>query len=221
MLMATGAFGNTTFLGYPIAQSILPHSFPSAVILDQFGMVLPMFIVLPVIGGVLGAAGNGTPADALRRFARNPIFLALVAALVARLLPIPTGTAANPAAIALGEIASRTLGYLAQATTPLVLLALGAALRPRAAAGSARLLVLPCLLKLVVCPLAMWAACAAFGLAGDPLRVGVLQASMPTSVLCSLLCVQYEMDGALAGGMVFAATALSLLTIPLVQALLR
>ena len=223
MLMATSAFGNTTFLGYPIALSVLPRLFPSAVLLDQFGMVLVMFLVTPLIGSVLGAGAEagGAPRDAIRRFGRNPIFLSVVAALIARSLPLPLPFTTNPAVASLGQIALRTLGYLAQATTPLVLLALGAALQPRAALGASRLLLLPCVLKLLLCPLLMWVACRALGLGGDTLRIGVLQASMPTSVLCSLLCAQYEMEGTLAGGVVFAATALSLVTIPLLQTILH
>ncbi len=111
--------------------------------------------------------------------------------------------------------------YLSQGTTPLILLAVGVALQPRAALAAPGAALLPCLLKLVVCPLAMWGACRLLGFHGDLLRVGVLQAAMPTSVLASVLCAHNDMEGALAVGVVFLTTTLSFLSLPLMLSLLH
>jgi predicted permease len=44
---------------------------------------------------------------------------------------------------------------------------------------------------------------------------------MPTGVLASVLCAQNEMEGPVAGGVVFATTLLSAITIPLALSVLR
>ena len=229
MLLMVACFGNTAFLGYPVCRAVVPGVFASAVVIDQFGMTLPMLLTAGILGGVFGASdraekgeqGGGAFGPAVRRWVRSPIFLAAALALVVRWVPWPTTLVLSRPAIVLGTMVAQTLDYLSKATTPVALLAMGAMLQPRAATKASRLLLVPCAFKLMVCPLLMWAFCRLFGLHGDMLRVGVLEASMPTSVTCSLLCAQYAMEGELAGGAVFAATVLSIASIPLLQALVR
>lgn len=120
-----------------------------------------------------------------------------------------------------GGVLSQCLSYLSQGTTPLILLSLGVSLQPRTALSAPGAALLPCLLKLILCPLAMWGSCRLLGLHGDLLQVGVLQASMPTSVLASVLCAQNDMEGPLAVGVVFLTTVLSLVSVPLMLSLLH
>ena len=219
MLLLVGVFGNTAFLGYPITLSLMPQEFPATVLLDEFGCVIVLYLLSALIGGAFGS-GGGDRREALLRFARSPLFLAVMAGLAARLVPWPSAVHANPGIHALGGILIQCLSYLSLGTTPLILLALGVALQPRAALAAPRAALLPCALKLILCPLLMWTVCRVFGLHGGALRVGVLQAAMPTSVLASVLCAQYDLEGSLAVGVVFLTTALSLLTLPLVLSLL-
>ncbi len=219
-LMIVGVFGNTAFLGYPITLSLLPREFPATVLLDEFGCVVALYLIAALIGGAFGSHG-GDWRGAMQRFARSSLFLSMAAGLVVRLLPWPHGLSALPAFSGLGGVLCQCLSYLSQGTTPLILLSVGVSLQPRAALDAPGAALLPCLLKLIVCPLAMCGACHLLGLHGDLLRVGVLQASMPTSVLASVLCAQNDMEGALAGGVVFLTTVLSLVTVPLMLSLLH
>jgi predicted permease len=222
MLIMTGTFGNTAFLGYPIVTALLPKELTAAVLMDQFGMTLPMLLAAGVLGGIFGAKSGQARrpiGPVLRRFLRSTPFLAVVIALALREIPWPESVRTAPAVLAIGGVLAKSLQFLAVATTPIALLSLGASLQPRATLASWRLLAVPCALKLVACPLLMGGFCRLMGLHGPALSVGVLQASMSTSVVCSVLCVQYEMDGPRAGGAVFATTALSLITIPVLRAL--
>ena len=240
MLLMVACFGNTAFLGYPVSRAVVPDVFASAVVIDQFGMTLPMLLTAGVLGGIFGArdrgdtgstgdinhagardARGGTFGPAVQRWIRSPIFLAAALAVVVRWVPWPPALTGARGTVVLASMVGQTLDYLAKATTPVALLAMGALLQPRAATAAGRLLLVPCAFKLVVCPLLMWMVCRLLGLHGDLLRVGVLEASMPTSITCSLLCAQYAMEGGLAGGAVFAATALSLVSISLLQSLIR
>jgi predicted permease len=219
-LMIVGVFGNTAFLGYPITLALLPGQFPAAVLLDEFGAVIVLYLCGAVIGSAFGSHG-GDWRGATLRFARSPLFLSVMAGLAARLLPWPHALSALPGVQAIGGALSQCLVYLSQGTTPLILLAVGVALQPRAALAAPGAALLPCLLKLVVCPLAMWGACRLLGFHGDLLRVGILQAAMPTSVLASVLCAHNDMEGALAVGVVFLTTTLSFLSLPLMLSLLH
>ena len=219
-LLLVGVFGNTAFLGYPIVLSLLPGEFPPAVLLDEFGCVIVLYLSGALVGGAFGSQG-GDWRGAMRRFARSPLFLSLAAALAMRLVPWPPGLAALPGLRVIGGVLAHCLAYLSQGTTPLILLTLGVSLQPRTALAAPGAAGLPCLLKLIVCPLAMWGACRLLGLHGDLLRVGVLQAAMPTSVLASVLCAQNDMEGPLAVGVVFLTTTLSLVSLPVLLSLLR
>ena len=219
-LLIVGVFGNTAFLGYPVTLSLLPGHFPQTVLLDEFGCVLPLYVSGALIGGAFGSQGGDWRA-AMLRFARSPLFVSVVAALAVRLMPWPHAITALPGAAAAGSVFSHCLSYLAQGTTPLILLSVGVSLQPRAALDAPHASLLPCLLKLVVCPVSMWGACHLLGLHGEMLRVGVLQASMPTSVLASVLCAHNDMEGPLAVGVVFLTTTLCLVSLPLMLTFLH
>ena len=121
----------------------------------------------------------------------------------------------------LGAILLQCLGYLGQGTTPLVLLALGVALRPGAALKQPAALGLACGSKLLLCPLLVWALCRGFGVGGEVRADTILETAMPTAVLASVLCGQNDMEGDFAVGVVFVATVLSALTVPLLLSVLR
>ncbi len=222
-LMMTGAHGNTGFLGYPMTLALLPSFFPQAILVDQFGMTIAMYIAAALLGARLGHSSGkkGAARASVGRFFRSPLFLSVVVGVGLRLLPAPAGLSHWPALRALGAALSQCLTYLGQGTTPVVLLALGVALRP----GAARLHVSPllaaCMVKLVACPVAMWAACRALGLHGGLLSVGVLMAAMPTAVMASVLSAENDLAGDYAVSVVFAATVLSAATVPLLLSVLR
>lgn len=222
-LMLTGAFGNTGFLGYPIVLALLPHEFPVAILLDQFGMSILLYLLTPLLGGLFGPAPArpGETRQAILRFLRSPLLLSVVVGMLIRLVPWPAALTHAPAARAAGGALMQCLGYLGQGTTPVVLLALGVALRPGAARAYVTPLALACALKLLACPLAMWVFARALGLHGDLLSVCILLSAMPTSVMASVLSGQHDLAGDYAVGVVFVSTVLSALTVPLMLSVLR
>jgi malate permease and related proteins len=222
MMVMVGAFGNTAFLGYPISRALLPKMFPTAVMLDEFGMMIVMYITGAILVGAFGNPnhGSGSTKAAIAKFLRGPLFLSIVMAMIVRAVPWPHAFSNPSFKIAAGMVVT-TLSYLAQGTTPLILLAVGASLRPKAALANPRSIILPSVLKLIVCPAAMFGFCYLAGIHGDALKVGTLQAAMPTGVLASVLCSQGNMDGSAAVGTVFATTVFSVITITIVMCLLH
>lgn len=222
-LLITGAFGNTGFLGYPIVLALLPREFPVAILMDQFGMTILLYLLAPLVGGWFGPAPArpGETRQAVLRFLRSPLFLSVIVGVLIRLVPWPAALIHSPSAGAIGGTVMQCLNYLGQGTTPIVLLALGVALRPGAARAYVKPLALACALKLIVCPLAMWVISRALGLHGDLLTVGILMSAMPTAVMASVLSGQHDLAGDYAVGVVFISTVLSAASIPLLLSVLH
>lgn len=222
-LLIIAAFGNTGFLGYPITLALLPRQFPVAILIDQFGMTIAMYLLAVVIGAVYGVRHGETreTLPAILKFLRGPMLVSLTLGLVLRLAPWPDALIHAHAARALGAVLWQCLGYLGAGTTPVVLLALGVALRPSAARSYAAPMAAACALKLIACPLLMWCVCRALHLHGELLTVGVLQAAMPTAVMASVLCAEHDLAGDFAVGVVFVGTAVSAVSVPVLLSVLR
>lgn len=219
--MLAGVFGNTAFLGYPIAQTLLPRQFPAAVMLDEFGMMIFLYPTAAALGAWFMARDQRQESlgAALRRVLRGPLFLAIISGIILRALPLPEALTRQAWAQALGGVAMQILTYLGQATTAVVLLALGIALEPRARASHPGALWIACGMKLLLCPALMAALCRLAGVGGELRLAAILQASMPTAVLAAVLARQHGLDARFAVRVVFITTALSAVTIPLVMAL--
>jgi len=223
-VLLVGVFGNTGFIGYPLTLALLPKQFPTTILLDQFGMTIPMYLGAALLGAQFGGgAGTGTGGRraAIVRFLRSPIFVSAILGLSLRLVPIPPALAAVPFLREMGGVLGKCLEYLGQGTTPVVLLALGVALRPGAAGGQAGPMALACGCKLLVSPLVMWGLCHALGVGGETRMDSVLSAAMPAAVMASVLAGQNDMEGDFAVGVVFVSTVLSAVTIPLLLTVLR
>jgi len=217
--LMVGVFGNTSFIGYPLTLALFPKQFPTTILLDQFGMTLPMYVTAALVGARMG--GGGGHGAAIGRFFRSPIFASAMLGLFLHSLPTLPLLASVPLLHRIGLILMQCLGYLDQGTTPLVLLALGVALQPGAAFKQPYALLLACGAKLLLCPLLVWLLCRAFGVSGEVRADTLLETAMPTAVLASVLSGQNDMEGDFAVGVVFTATVLSALTIPLLLTFLR
>ena len=218
-LLLVGVFGNTGFIGYPLTLALFPKQFPAAILMDQFAMSLPMYLFAAVIGGRLGSGGGH--GAALGRFFRSPIFWGAIVGLALHSVSLPQALAHSPFLNKLGTITMQCLGYLGQGTTPLVLLALGVALRPGAALKQPLALGLACAVKLLLSPLFVWEVCRVLSVSGEVQAETILQASMPSAVMASVLAGQNELESDFAVGVVLAATVLSAATAPLLLTVLR
>ena len=141
----------------------------------------------------------------LRTIARNPLILACLVGIVLALtgwgLPFGTG---------------RFLELIAQASLPLGLFCVGAALQPTtlhrdgltlAATGALRLLLMPLLAALIA---------RAFGLSGIEALVLVVFSAIPTAPSSYVLTQQMNGDGKLMAGIVTSQTIAAIATIALI-----
>lgn len=162
-------------------------------------------------GGVfLAASGKRSVADALAGVAKIPAVYGAAAALLTLSLGIRL-----PATV----MAPVTL--LSDAAVPMMILVLGMQLeraswpeRPGAVAAAV-------LVSLVLTPLMALGIAHLVGLQGDALRAGVLQTSMPTAVITTILAVEFDVLPDFVTSVVFVGTLLSPLTVTLMIAYLQ
>ncbi|OGO14443.1 MAG: hypothetical protein A2Y93_14210 [Chloroflexi bacterium RBG_13_68_17] len=115
---------------------------------------------------------------------------------------------------------SRPIDLLASAAIPLMLLQLGMQLSRSVRPVRWTPLVAAALLRLIVPAILAWLLAPAFGLSGVARRAGILEASMPTALLSSIIATEFDTDADFVGNAVLLTTLLSPLTLtPLLMVL--
>jgi len=159
-------------------------------------------IVTYTLGVMVASLGRASLADSLRGLLKIPVVyvvpLALVFITLDWELPLPL---------------SRSVALLSDAAIPGMLLVLGLQLQKVQRTRNARALLLAGGMRLLggmgmgllLAPL--------FGLQGMAYNAGVLESSMPTAVLSTILATEYEAEPAFVTAAVFATTLLSPLTL--------
>jgi len=202
--MIAAALGNTGYIGYPITQAVLGSArLPEAIFYDVFGTVGALVFV-----GLLVAQHYGDNEEArvnpLRELLTFPAVIALALALVLRPVPIP-------------NLVSDGLTLLANMVSPLIMLSVGLSLRFRTLGRSAAVLGLLGGLRLLVAPaIALGVGTAVLG-QGAALQVAVLEAGMPSMMLTLVVGERFGLDTDFIASAIFITTAVSALTLPLVQ----
>lgn len=198
---------NSGNMGLPIALFAFGQAgFERATVL-----FLASFVGMYAVGPAVYSLGRGgmSPLDAVKDILRLPAIWATVLGVTLRLLHIPVP-----------EGLTRGVSLLAQATLPMVLLALGlhlgAAGRPRMDAR----LWLASGARLIGGPVIALGVGRVLGLDAQNLAVLVLSASMPTAVNALLIAREYDADVETVAGVATLSTLLSVVTIAGVVTLL-
>lgn len=208
-LVLACAFGNVTYLGLPVLQGV----FPGAPLDAAKVAVLCEVTVAPlnlVVGSLLamrfGDQGGGL-GQSLRQLLRLPPLWALAAALACNLLRVPVP-----------EFALHAAGVLGNAVSGLMVLSLGMALRAQRLAHPGLLLAAGGI-KLLLCPLVVFAAASALALRAPYLEAVTLEGAMPTQLLTLVIADRYRLDGKLLAQAILLNTVAAFVAIPLVRTL--
>jgi hypothetical protein len=140
---------------------------------------------------------------------QNPLIIACAA-----------GITINLTGIGFHGIISETLNIFGRASLPLGLLALGAGLDISAARNAGKLIILNCSIKLVVMPLCMLTAAQILELDHMALAITVLFAALPGSPNAYILARQLGGDHLLMANIVTVQVISSMITLPIVAALI-
>lgn len=200
--------GNTSFMGYPMMQALHgKEGLTLAVVADQLGC-FPLLASAGVAVASLYAGRTSEPTVIVRRILTFPAFLALVVGAVVGVLggwPAVVDDVLSPIGATLTPLALFSVGlqfkfHLGERQMPALLAGLG--------------------WKLLLAPLVAWGLGVATGVGGLTLTVGVLQAAMAPMISAAILADEYELEPSLANTILGAGIVLSLITIPLGNALL-
>lgn len=204
------ALGNTGYLGYPIVSALLgTSSLPAAVFYDVFGTVAVLFTI-----GLAVAARYGEHEgriDIVKELFTFPAMIALIVALAYRLVPWPA---------AVSTTVMSWLGLAASMATPLIMISLGVSLDFSAFRGSYRSIGAATGIKLLLVPALAVAVASILGDRGG-VRLLALQAGMPSVMLSLVVGQRFKLDTAFIAAAILATTVGCLVTIPIVQLLLR
>ncbi len=191
-----------TYLGLAITASLAgTEGLERAAVLLAVGV--PLVNVLSIIA-LSEASVLRHPLPLLKTMARNPLILGCVVGIALALAEtgLPFGS-------------KRVLEFLAQASLPLGLLCVGAALQPKAIRSDVAALAGPSLLRLMAMPALGAGVAMIFGLDGVEALVLVVFMAIPTAPTAYVLTRQLGGDGTLMAGLVTLQTLAAVLTIPL------
>jgi predicted permease len=212
MAISTG-FSNSVQLGIPLVLAGFGDAglVPLTIIISVHSLVLLSLTTVVVEAGRGHAGGALHMAEATAvAIAGNPVILSIVAGFLWRLtgLEVP-----GP----LGHL----IDLLAAAATPAALFSLGATLAGFRLAGNLRESLVVVAIKLLVLPTLVWLlATRAFHLGSLDTTVATLCAALPTGANAFILAQRYNLYVARAASSVLISTALSVLTLGALLAVL-
>lgn len=203
-LTLLGGFGNTSFVGLPMIETLHGHEgLGLGLLIDQLGSYLALSTLGVGAASLYAAEGPVSPRAMLRRVATFPPFVALVAALV--LMPLP-----------FSPVVSQSLARIGDTLAPLALLSMGLQLRFDALREHRRLLLFGLGYKLLVCP-ALVVALLWLSDAGSTMisRVSVIEAAMPPMIGAAVVASQANLAPRLVSMMIGLGLPLGLCTAPM------
>lgn len=203
--MMIAAFGNVGNFGLPIAQ----FAEGNAALLPATVFFLANLVFAFVVCITLANMGRGNLASALGRVLKTPGLIAVAPAL-----------AVNAAGITLPPVVNRAAELLATALVPVMLIALGVQFAHYGLPPVNADMVIGASIRLISGPLLAFALAGIFGLSGLERNVGILQASMPAAVLVSIIAMESRLLPEYVTATVLFSNLASILTLPVVLALL-
>jgi malate permease and related proteins len=167
-------------------------------------------ILVYTLGTLIASGFKGGWRGALKHLLTLPQVYALIAVFVIRATgwQVPTPI-------------MEALRLPAQATIPLMLLLLGMQLAKASVGEYWKAASAGTVLRLVIAPLVAVGFAALLNLSGPARQAGILEASMPTAVISTLIANEYEAEPQLVTGTVLLSTLLSPISLSIIIALLQ
>ena len=201
----SGYRGSQALLGLALLQNIYGSSAtggPLALVLigavPLYNVAAVLLLTLLTPGGHLD---RKTVGKALRGIATNPIILGIAAGLVWSLLRLPQPV-----------ILQRAVSSLAATATPLGLLALGASIDPKKAAGCWKPTLIASLFKLVLFVALFLPLAVKLGYRGETLTALLIMLGSPATVSCFSMARSMGHEGVLSASAVMLTTVCSAFT---------
>jgi predicted permease len=141
---------------------------------------------------------------------KNPIIIAIFAALVVALLEIP-----------IPDMALKTVSNVAATATPLALLVVGATFEGKKAISKIKPTALATFIKLILLPVLFLPLAYLFGFRDSKMVAILVMLASPTTVTCYIMAKNMHNDAVLSSSIVVTATLFSSVTLTMWVYLLR
>lgn len=206
MYRILAAFMNNGFVGFPLVAAVYGEN---AVFFASLSNI-PFNLLLYTAGVMLLQKGDKNTKFSIKSVINVPIVATLIAFVIFIFeIPMP-------------KLVDDVADTLSAATVPLSMMCVGlslgsvslkeALLQPRLYGIS--------LVRLLICPLAVWLVLRIF--ITNPVILGtiVILSACPSAIICTILGIQYGRDGVESSEAIFISTMLSMITIPLLISVL-
>lgn len=200
--------GNTSFLGIPMVEMFFGSSgVKYAILYDQFGSFLALSTYGTFILAVFGGGDKPSIASIFRKVILFPPFIALAIALGLRSVSFP------------GWLESMLL-MTAKSLVPVVLVAIGFAMRLRMPTTELLPFAAGMVMRLLVVPLFFIVVCKLMGLTGPAIRVSLFETAMPSMVTAGAMASIAGLKPRLASALVGYGILASFVSLPFIYSLL-
>lgn len=206
MYRILAAFMNNGFVGFPLVAAVYGEN---AVFFASLSNI-PFNLLLYTAGVMLLQKGDKNTKFSIKSVINVPIVATLIAVVIfAFEIPMP-------------KLVDDVADTLSAATVPLSMMCVGLSLGSvslKEALMQPRLYGIS-LVRLLICPLAVWLVLRIF--ITNPVILGtiVLLSACPSAIICTILGIQYGRDGVESSEAIFISTMLSMITIPLLISVL-
>ena len=206
MYRILAAFMNNGFVGFPLVAAVYGEN---AVFFASLSNI-PFNLLLYTVGVMLLQKGDKNTKFSIKSVINVPIVATLIAVVIfAFEIPMP-------------KLVDDVADTLSAATVPLSMMCVGLSLGSvslKEALMQPRLYGIS-LVRLLICPLAVWLVLRIF--ITNPVILGtiVLLSACPSAIICTILGIQYGRDGVESSEAIFISTMLSMITIPLLISVL-
>lgn len=204
-IVLTSAMSNNGNMGIPICSFAF----------GEMGLALATiyYITTSFLGNTLGivvaSSGRMSILSAFREALKAPMLYAAVVGLLFNRMHWEL-----PVAI------FRSVDLLADAAIPLMLIVLGVQLRTNFRWHSPWLVLRSVSVRLLAGPIVAWAVCSIFGISALERSVMIIQASMPTAVITSVVATEFDAAPELVATDIFVSTLVSMISLSVVLWLL-
>jgi len=166
-------------------------------------------ILVFTLGVFIASMGQASWQDSLRRLVRLPAPYAVLLALIVYSLSIPI-----PSPL------MRSIEIAAAGAIPVMLVVLGMQIADLKSITRVRLAIPASMIRLVIGPVVAVLVAGFMGLQGLSRATSIIEASMPTAVITTILATEFDVRPGLVTSTVVLSTLLSAITLPLVITLL-
>ncbi len=205
-ILLAASLMNTGFIGFPVSLGVFGDAgFLNAVFFD-----LSTSVMVVLYGVILAKKFGGDAREAVKSIVTFMPLWAVIFGLLFNALDINS----------LGYVLDTILEYLAGATIPMIMLALGLSLDFRNVGENFTDSIVVSVIKLVISPLIVLVLLILLDIHGMVFNIAILEAGMSTAGNALVLAISYNLDKDLMGSLIFTNVVLSIVTLTAIISLL-